>query len=284
MQRRLWSRVRVTGVVDLQLDDLNFKMYSNWDDGIVDALYFKNRNYSELNELRLFTGFAKNANTILDVGANTGLYSILSYNSQPNAKIFAFEPYTVNMTRLQKNTALNSLSDNFTPVAKAVGNSNEMLSFTVPENDQVCDVLSADSEFTNKFYRKWINYKQIDVPQVTLNGFVKEQALSSVDLIKIDVENFELSVLQGALEVLEAHSPVIFIEIFVNPEKVAFYEEHLKPLGYSCYLVMHEGLMRTETLLENPDCRNFILSKAKPVKDYLSYQDIPELIATLSAT
>jgi len=68
------QRIRFAGVATLDLNKLSFRMYAKYDDGIVDALYFKNRHYSEVNEAKLFIELARNADVIIDIGANTGLY------------------------------------------------------------------------------------------------------------------------------------------------------------------------------------------------------------------
>lgn len=277
--RRKWiDRIRVSGSVKLQIEDVEFQMFSKWDDGIVDAIYLKNKEYSELNEIRLFKELAKKSQHILDIGANTGLYSIVSQLSNSQVNIHAFEPYPVNTQRLQKNIALNKLTSQINIVVKAVGNTNEPVAFAVPENDQICDVLSADTEFTQQFYRKWINYKNIEVPQITLDDFVQQQQISHVDLIKIDVENYETNVFKGALKVLEKHNPLILVEIFVTPEKITFFEEYIKPLGYHCYMMLKEGIIRVESLIGNPDCRNFLFARKKSDEVYLSFRDLPALV------
>lgn len=42
--RRKWlNRIRVSGKVKLRIEDVEFQMFSKWDDGIVDAIYLKNK-------------------------------------------------------------------------------------------------------------------------------------------------------------------------------------------------------------------------------------------------
>jgi len=279
-RKHILGRIRYSGLASLSVDEVQFKMYSKYDDGIVDALYFNNDSYSEITEIKLFKELAKQSEVILDIGANTGLYSIISRKINSNAKIYAFEPYVVNSNRLKKNIQLNNL-DEIVIIEKAVGNQVGEIEFSVPDQDQICDVLSADIQFSNKFYRKWINYKTVKVPQTTLDQFLFEENLNSLDLIKIDVENYESFVLKGALEVLNKYSPIILIEIFVDQDKIRFFENYLQPLGYNCYSILKEGIIRTESLKGNPDCRNFILSKVRTQQEYLSFSRMNELIKQL---
>lgn len=281
IRKGILNRIRYSGSSDLKVDDLSFKMYSKCDDGIVDALYFKNKEYAEITEVKLFKEFAKRSSTVLDIGANTGLYSIISRKVNRDSKIYAFEPYLINANRLRKNLALNEIND-VQILELALGDSEGEIEFAVPDQDQICDVLSADIEFSNKFYRKWVDYKNVKVPQKTLDQVVREEKIEKVDLIKIDVENYETFVIKGALDTLDKFSPLILIEIFVDEEKVKFFEEHLKPLGYHCYLILKEGLIRTETLSQNPDCRNFILTKLRSEQEYLSYKETESIMQLMS--
>ena len=55
-----------------------------------------------------------------------------------------------------------------------------------------------------------------EIPLITLDSFFKEQKLSRIDFIKVDVEGHEMSVLKGARNLLETHSPAIMIEVNKN--------------------------------------------------------------------
>jgi FkbM family methyltransferase len=278
---KMLGRIRVYGTVDLHFEGHSFKMFSAWDDHIVDMLYFSNRSYSEFTELSIFNALAKDSKVILDIGANTGLYSILSARANPKAQIIGFEPYPVNFARLHKNMGVNGIQSQVELVNLALGDSNSKIQFAVPAGGQICDVSSADVDFTKSHYQKWLSYKEIEVEQTTLDHFCTERNFESVDLIKIDVEYYELSVLKGAVESLAKYSPVILIEIFVDEERCKFFEEVLKPMGYHAYLIMMDGLIRTEGLIENPDCGNIVLSKQKSSSEYLSFSDMSLLIGEL---
>ncbi len=278
MHRYLLDHIRVDGTVNLCIEGLHFKMFSHGDDGIVDALYFSPENYGEYEEVNLFGSLAKKSKVIFDVGANTGLYSIVSKLSNPSSTVYAFEPYDTNLKRLKKNASLNGVSD-IEVIAQAVGNSTEKLDFAVPESAQVCDVLSADVAFTEQFTETYNGFKTVKVPQTRLDTFVEDHNLRGVDLMKIDVENFELEVLTGAKEMVAEHKPVIMAEMFVDESRKKFFNNHLKPLGYFCYLIGKKGLFRSTELVNNPDCRNYLFSCRKSSSPYLSYSE-PERIAS----
>ena len=60
------------------------------------------------------------------------------------------------------------------------------------------------------------NATPITVPSVTLDSLVKKLNLASVDLIKIDVEGFELDVLKGAMELLSSEKPPLIVFEFCD--------------------------------------------------------------------
>ena len=70
--------------------------------------------------------------------------------------------------------------------------------------------------------------------------------LPRLDLLKIDVESFELEVLQGAIETLRRHQPVIEFEYLDGYSKARGltlddYKAILEPLGYSFFWSNHSG-------------------------------------------
>jgi len=227
----------------------------------VDVLFFHPKDYSEYNDLVLFGELARNSRTVIDIGAHTGLYAIYSQAKNPAAKVYAFEPYPANARRLKKNIALNGMTDSIHVREMALGKTSGMLEFAVPEKEQICDVLSADIQFTNRFYRQWIQYTTIQVPQNTLDEFVRQEGVDHVDLIKIDVENFELAVLEGSMETLRTHGPVILLESFVDDERIQFFEQQLKPMGYQCFVIGQNGIVQLPGLERNAEGRNFVLSR-----------------------
>lgn len=278
LTKYVFLRSGVLGIVNLNFSGLKFKMFSKRDDGIVTALFFHKNEFSEFRELTLFKELSLKSRVILDIGANTGVYSIISSKTNPMADVYSFEPYSINLERLRTNIEINHLENRVKINKIALGDSNSKIKFAVPENDNICDVSSADTAFTNKFYRKWINYKEVEVEQVTLDSFLDLNKITQVDLIKIDVENYELPVFRGAKNTLMDHSPILQVEIFVDKERIDYFDKNLTPLGYYCYFILKEGLFRTNSLMENPDCKNFIFSKKKSLNEYLSFSNMQNLI------
>lgn len=80
-----------------------------------------------------------------------------------------------------------------------------------------------------------VNSKKGEVPVETLDSFFSNK---KVDLIKIDVEGFEIKVLRGAQDILKRQSPFLFIEAH-NKEDKEGVDEILNPLGYKAMRVFN---------------------------------------------
>jgi FkbM family methyltransferase len=134
---------------------------------------------------------------IVDVGANIGIYAI------PYAKrvkrVIAFEPHPKTANMLEQSIRLNDLQ-NVSLIKKAVGESSFKAQYglsVVPMNSGITTPHKVDST--------------IEVETVDLDTELASE--DRVDWILVDVENFEVSVLKGAVKTLAKHSPKIIIEV-----------------------------------------------------------------------
>lgn len=83
----------------------------------------------------------------------------------------------------------------------------------------------------------------ISVPVSTLDHYVGESDLTKIDAIKIDVEHHELSVLKGAMKVVERFRPAILMETDPNGPKFIEASNLLIALGYRYELVVGAELI-----------------------------------------
>lgn len=129
-----------------------------------------------------------------DIGANVGLYTLLF--SRYGKRVYSFEPSPRNISYLYKNISINKLS-NAIIIPCAVSESNGLCFFSEGSNcatgkidsrgDSPTSVISID------YYIKYTNI----IPNI----------------IKIDVEGSELSVLKGGINSISNFRPLIFISI-----------------------------------------------------------------------
>jgi FkbM family methyltransferase len=145
----------------------------------------------------------QSSGVIIDVGANIGSMSLLYAKLNPSALIYAFEPHPDLFKIAQHNLSLNPFK-NIHLFNKGLGNKQGVLKlYEVNEHNPGMNRIVAD-ELDAPF-------REIEIIQ--LDAFIMEQQITSVDLIKIDVEGFEYAVLEGAMQTLKKHTPTLILEL-----------------------------------------------------------------------
>lgn len=158
--------------------------------------------------------------TFVDIGAFIGTHSIPF--SKLAGQVVAFEPLSLNNDILVKNIALNKIS-NIIVYPIALGSEEKTVELFVPEKGKVSSLTRIVPDA-----RKW--ELACSVPVKTLDSF----NLQDVRLIKVDVENYEVPVLMGAMETIKRCFPDFFIECS-NIQRLKDVQEILFPLGYHLY-------------------------------------------------
>lgn len=184
---------------------------------------------------------AKNANIILDVGANTGLYALAAEAVNPHARIFAFEPSVKTYNKLKHQIKINN--SHVTAVQTAISNQNgQALFYDLIEENQTGASLAAEKYKNSPEYQKYVH--EYSVKTQKGDDFIIEMDLTQVDLIKIDVEMHEAEVVEGFITTLKQHQPVVFIEVLTQEVANA-----LNPLfGQANYrfFLLHQDQSTTE--------------------------------------
>jgi len=138
-----------------------------------------------------------------DVGANIGYLAMyLRQRIGPSGELFCFEPEPENYAELESNLLRNRL-DNCHAISAAVGAQEGTVTFARGLNGHV----APDGT------------EGISVPVLTLDGFVGQRGLARVDFVKIDVEGFEVDVLNGMKGLLSRPGkPILYIEVHARGE------------------------------------------------------------------
>lgn len=190
--------------------ELDISHFNDW------SIYF---GLQEQQRERLL-GLAKKGDTVIDVGTNIGAVSLpFAQSVGIEGKVISFEPHPVTHQKFLKNLSLNDFPQ-VIPLQKGLGDAKATFTIsTIDEHNPGRNRILAESK-TEKY--EVLEQHQIEVE--TLDRVVAELQLQRVDLIKIDVEGFELKVLQGAEWVLKRYQPQLFIELD---------DEHLQSQGSS---------------------------------------------------
>jgi hypothetical protein len=105
---------------------------------------------------------------------------------------------------------------------------------------------------------------KVSVTTVTFDAYAAGHPIP--DLIKMDVENAELLVLEGSRHVLRDHAPLWVIEL-IRAGSARTRSEHvlafMRANGYESYVISAEGaLRREEVTLEGMPEENIVFKKA----------------------
>lgn len=168
---------------------------------------------------------------VLDVGAHIGLVALPAASVlDPSGTLVAFEPSGANRAMLERNVALNGLSDRVRVAPLLVGASER--------NDAIIYELDEPSGMNSVAGGVQKEARRTVVAQTTLDSFCARHALAP-EVVKIDVEGAELDVLAGAREVMARYRPSIFLS--VHPRQIATLGRTMDQLmeliasaGYDC--------------------------------------------------
>jgi FkbM family methyltransferase len=186
---------RLSGGVELQL----------FPEGEV-AEFLSVQRFFERTELALVSSYLKPGMTVIDVGANIGVYSILAEKRVgATGAVWAFEPSLESFRRLQNNLQLNACH-RVRPCQVALS-AEASTSLRLKSDAGFGDAYrylsprgTADEESREA---EWVRVATLDL-------FSRDHEIGSVAFLKIDVEGGEYLVLQGAQDLLRS-SPEICI-------------------------------------------------------------------------
>jgi FkbM family methyltransferase len=272
----LEKRWRVSGVMKLELDGLEFLMVARGDDGIADRLYYGN-GYEEANDLVVFKRLIRKNDVIFDIGANTGVYSLVAGTVSKESRIFSFEPNPFNIARLNQNIDVNQLQ-NVTVVPMAVGADAGKVSFTIPLVPGITDTSSVIESFSRASYQGKLAWRNIEVDQVSVDLYCMVNRIEVVHLLKIDVEGYEVELLNGAKQTIAAHRPVILIETFLGGGRRPYFENFVSENNYTIYIIVSGGIVKIGKTFEAKSGLNYLLLGFETEKTFTLAADLRELI------
>lgn len=213
--------IRTTAEVigwNLSGSNLNIKVYEDKifkfkKYGFITKVLFINQHLVRFNKsfeyetLSLYSKLVKKGDTVLDIGANIGLFSLLGSDLVGDkGTIHAFEPNKETYQVLNENLKLNNIGNVFTHQL-ALSDKKEQVVLKTPSITKEED---ADAYF---HIQKSNGEDKNAMMTQTIDSFIESHSLKSVDVIKIDIEGAELLCLKGGEKLFGAsNKPKIIFE------------------------------------------------------------------------
>jgi FkbM family methyltransferase len=168
-------------------------------------------------ETELLHSLVKPGDTVLDIGANIGYYTlILARLVGERGKVYAFEPDPTNYELLKRNIALNGYK-NVVPVMKATSNKNGTLRLYLCRDNKAMHRVY-DSQYCDGF---------IEIEAIRLDDYFAGRE-EKIDFIKIDIEGAEYAALEGMATLLgksrrailvTEYTPIAIKEFGIEPQE-----------------------------------------------------------------
>jgi FkbM family methyltransferase len=197
----------------------------------------------EQTSLPIWVKLCKDAKVVLDIGAQSGIYSLITQAVNPSCQIHAFEPTDYFFKELQRNSALNNYNINCHNIA------------------------ISNIDGNNRIENVWQDDK--DVKSIKLDTFIEKNNIGVVDLIKIDVDFHEIEVAEGFAMYFKKFQPTVLIEV-LHDDIAKGIEKYWKTqeLGYLIFSIEEEsGVIRQLYDMNKRDLgMNFLLCKSEIAK------------------
>lgn len=156
-------------------------------------------------EMELWRNWIKPGMTVIDVGANVGVYTFsAAHRVGKNGNVLAIEPFSGCVRCLEETRKINDLS--WVQIHRgAASNHNGTAQLLLHSASEL-------NELTFDCQDKMQSGSFEEVPCFSLDRLVEQNNLTQVDFIKLDAEGHEIQVLLGAEELLRKFSPTILYE------------------------------------------------------------------------
>ncbi len=195
--KELQSLPKYNGVLNLKFNSNNFFMLNIENDDAVPLKYLWRDGYEKLS-LDLWYKITREDGYFLDIGAHTGIYSIIGNLNTKKNNIISIEPYFLNYSRLLSNLKLNNISTINTFFVSA-SNDEGIDKFLVKTRSNYHSSGGRISKDGN-----------LNVVKNKIDNFKLNKKLVAM---KIDTEGHEFEVLEGAQNYINQYRPKIIFEI-----------------------------------------------------------------------
>lgn len=234
----------------------------------------------------------QDGDTVVDIGANIGLFSLFVMSRCANPRIYAFEPAPVVHDLLKANC--NAYGSNVCALNVGVSDKRKTATFTFYEKSSVFSGFHSDEtedreaieavvrnmlksqsvtgesmeEYVQEFTADRLRRRTHECQLTSVSEIIRENQIDKIDLLKIDAEKSELDIIRGIEDRDWAKIEQIVIEIHDRShEAVNRIEDLLIERGYRC-------AVEQETLLEHAGLFNLYATRLAAADEIRSVEAV----------
>ncbi len=206
---KIYRHLHFIGVFTIQVEKTKYFKMMHYGNALENELFWAGiEGFREYVSLLIWIELSKTAQCVFDIGANTGVYSLVTKTVNPKATVYAFEPISRIHEKLELNSQLNEFE--VTCVQKAVSNKDAReIIYDLPTEH-------AYSASLNRSFLSDDDLIAVPIDSIKLDSFVEENQISQLNLIKIDVESYEPEVIEGFQGFINIYTPVILVEVLTH--------------------------------------------------------------------
>lgn len=216
----------------------SIKMACDKEDQRIAPLEILNFGYYEKTDFDMVMNLVEEGDTIFDIGANIGWYSLNLAKNIKNTEVLSFEPIPKTFDYLKINIGLNQIN-NIKTFNFGFSNEEKEIEFYYYKEG------SGNASLANLSNME--GTQKIKCAVKKLDAFVSVNNCS-VDFLKCDVEGAELLVFKGGIETIKRDKPIIFTEMLRKwSDKFNYHPNEIIELltseGYRCFTAEDEHLV-----------------------------------------
>jgi len=201
--------------------------------------------------------------TVIDIGANLGYYALLE--AKLCEKVYAIEPIKESVSALRESIKLNNYK-NIELDRLAIGNKNGEFEINTSRRSNWATMINREKASKN-YQEKFNSFKKgkETVKTMTLNKFVRRKNIKKIDLIRMDVEGFEIEILENINKTIELMPKGSFLSVEFHPvifdDREALINTFEKIIIYYGFEIAKITWHKKEFNLSNIEFRNWLLKK-----------------------
>ncbi|NES99435.1 MAG: FkbM family methyltransferase [Sphaerospermopsis sp. SIO1G1] len=180
-------------------------------------------------EMEFWRSYIKPGMTVIDVGANIGVYTFSAALKVGNTgRVLAVEPFSGCVRCLQETCRINNLS--WVKVcAGAASDKNSTIKLLLHTANELNEVITDNTiEIPVGSFE--------EVPCFTLDSLIEKENIQQVDFLKMDAEGHEMAVLSGGKKLINQFKPVILYENIAGSQGSNIgVAQYLENIGYQLF-------------------------------------------------